>query len=169
MPSEEQIVEIKKQMIGSDLILVTELDEDSPSYLSDYSDGSIFSMCCAPGGRIGDGYRGFAEEGDGSRCMLELCSFALSDQGYIPISDALAAARRGGCRIVRDGAECRFSHKRLGEVRFLSLEKIRATLEDMHEYGFMGISIDLMRTPQNFLMMYNSYFGASPYSCVGNN
>ena len=97
--------------------------------------------------------------------MLELCSFAQSEQGYLPLADAIVAARRGGCKITRRGGDCHFSHRRLGEVSFSSLEKIKTTLEDMHEYGFMGVSIDIMRTPLNYLMMYNAYFGASPYYC----
>ena len=164
--TEEGMLEVKKQMIGSDLILFCELDNNSPKYLTEYCDGGIFSVCDGTDTDEGVQCMKFASEGDSSRCMLELCSFAASDKGYIPVGEAIMAARRGGCKITDVDGECKFLHKRLGEVSYPSLKKIKATLEAIHEYGFMGASVDVMRTPLCYLMLYNSYFGASPYSCM---
>jgi hypothetical protein len=57
---------------------------------------------------------------------------------------------------------CRKGHP----VYYPTLESIKATLDTVHEYGFMGISFDIMRVPLSYLAMYNALFGTSSYTCV---
>ena len=174
--SEEFLLELRKRLLGCDLILITEVSEESPSYLSEYADGSILSF-----GKYGEPKRSFAEgeaaayvryatECEGSKTFVELPCLALAHEGYIPIGEALARARRGGCEIMNDEGSLYsfFEHKRWGGHTFPSLKNIKATLDCVHEYGYMGISFDIMRTPLSHLMMYNALFGTSTYTNIYN-
>ncbi len=166
LPCEDFIMKLRKKLMGSDLILFNEVDEGAPEYLCELADGIIFFGPTALRDKGGFASRaaleGFAIKRESNRCMPELCSFSEGDGGFIPIAEALRIARRGGCRIERDDARglCSFTHKRTGKYVFPSLENIKATLDTVHEYGYMGISYDIARTPLSYLMMYGALFGA---------
>lgn len=172
--SDSFLVELRKSLLGCDLILLTEVEADSPAYACEYADGSILTygkygtpdLSFAEG--EGETYSKFASECEGSKTFIELPSLALCESGYIPVDEALARARRGGCEIGTDKATLlsSFEHKRRGGHIFPSLSNIKATLDAVHEYGYMGISFDIMRTPLPYLMMYNALFGTSTYTSV---
>lgn len=171
-PCEEFLVELRRRLIGSDLILITEVDEGSLSYVAEYADGCIFTCSenegepCGFDEWEGAAYRKFATESESSRCMIELPVFARGERGYMPISEAQTLARRGGCVIepIGDTGELGFVHKKHGKITYPSLKKIIATLDALHEYGYMGISFDIMRTPISYLMAFNALFGTSAYT-----
>ena len=173
---ESFLVELRKRLLGCDLILLTEVSEESPFYLSEYADGSILTV-----GKYsepersyseyeGKAYSKYAGESEGSKTFVELPALASVAGGYIPLSEALSRARRGGCEIQgnADSLYSSFEHKRRGKHSFPSLKNIKATLDCVHEYGYMGISFDIMRTPLSYLMMYNALFGTSTYTNIYN-
>jgi hypothetical protein len=90
--------------------------------------------------------------------MPELCCYAECDGRLLPIKEALGIARRGGCRIEYDPERgiCSFEHKKSGKFVFPSLENIKATLEALYEYGYMGLSFDIANIPSSFLMMISA-------------
>ncbi|MBQ2875731.1 MAG: LysM peptidoglycan-binding domain-containing protein [Clostridia bacterium] len=158
-PGEELLMKLRRKMIGSDLILFTELTGSSEAYLSELADGSVLASPDSGDG-CADALHSFATRCESNRCLPELPCFALCGESYIPTADALLLARRGGYAIDRADGKCRFIHKRNGEYIFPSLESIKATLEAVHEYGYMGISYDISRVPTAYLMMFEALFGS---------
>jgi len=159
----ELLLEIKKQMIGSDLILITECEPDSPPCLSEFSDGSVLSFYKENLAAFDDAekraYSNFATRSEGAKTFIDLPCLATAEGGYIAYDEALNLAR-GGYAITTDKSSLisYFDHKRRGRITFPSLKNIKATLELISELGFMGISFDIMRTPHSFLAAYNSMY-----------
>ena len=161
------LVELRRLMIGSDLILITEISEDSPRETGEYADGSIISydkyaMEMPPSFPDGEGriFADFACEGESSKTFISLPAMAAWGRGYCTVSDAISTARQYGCKIStdKDSLISHFSSSRRGEVSFCSLENIKAILELVSEYGYMGVSFDIMRTPIQHFLMYSHLF-----------
>ncbi len=169
IPPVELLVDMRKKMIGCDLILITEVTENSPAYMSEYADGSILigANGCSCGYLI-DAYKQYAATKESSRTFVELPCFAATDDKYITVDEAVKRARQHGCPLgyKEDSGNLEFSDKKNGTVSLPSLKIIKATLDTVHEYGFMGISFDIMRVPISYLMMYNSCYGTSTYTSV---
>ncbi len=161
------IVELRGKMIGCDLILISEISEKCSPAINEYSDGSILSYdkytLPAPPSFV-DGerqvYSDFACTGESSKTFISLPSVARWGRGYCSLSDALATARQYGCEIKTDPDTLisSFKSERRGEFFFSSLKNIKATLDLVSEYDFMGISFDIMRAPLTHLLMYNNLF-----------
>ncbi len=165
------LIEMRKRMLGCDLILLTEVDEASPSYMSDLADGSIFSYSGtytdASFENVVRAYEKFANECEGAKTMVELPVFAKCKSGYIPLEDALSTARRRRYKLCHsnDSLTAAFSDGN-DEYRFPTLQNIKATLDKIHEYGFMGGSFDVARTPTPYFAMYNALFHPAIYTAV---
>ncbi len=168
------ILTLRKKMIGCDLILLTEVDENSPDYMSELADGSIYyyNKCgeskpesYESGERRA--YEAFAHGCESAKTMLELPTFAYSDGGYVPLVDVLSLARRRRYEIRTDKSTL-LSDLDAGKRKYVfpSLSNIKATLDAVAEYGFMGVSVDIMRTPIAYLTMYNALFKPAIYTSV---
>ncbi len=171
--SEEYLVELRGKMIGCDLILFTELDKSSPFYLGEYSDGSVICYDIYPAQTYEAGseyefYKKFACDAESSKAFIELPAFASVEGGVIGRDEAVSMARYSSCEIkpVGESSLCAFTHKKRGKVTLPSLKSVKSTLDIIHEYGYMGISFDIMRCPLSYLMMYNSHFGTSTFTTV---
>ena len=160
------LMNLKKQMIGSDLILITECDERSPSVFCDLGDGCVFSyskLCDENIGSFEDcekkAIADFACDAESIKSFIELPSFARCADTFSDIESAKSVARSKNLAITTD-EKARLSSFSDGKKKYLypSLSNIKAVLELLSEYGYMGISFDVMRTPRVFLMMYNSMF-----------
>lgn len=163
----EFIIKLRKRMIGNDLILITEMSEDSPYEMCEYADGCVFS--CSkyasdrPRGfkeceeRI---YSDFALKAESSKTFVDIPSLAVLGDGFIDVGDAIRLARRSGAHIVRDEDTLisEFEHKKQGRCRFTSLKNIKAVLGLANEYGFMGVSFDVMRVTEGILTTYTALF-----------
>ena len=161
---------LRKLMIGCDLILITEIDENSPIEFSEYADGSILyypKYAMSEPLSFEDGEKrvisDFACKGESARAFIDLPSLALSERGYVSIDDANALARRRGYEI-KTNENTLLSHlegRKQGEYRYTSLSGTKALLELAREYDYMGICFDIMRSPLSHLMMYDSMFKTS--------
>ena len=166
----ELLVELRKNMLGCDLILVTEMTRDSHGSLNEYSDASIFEYSDINSGqncsfKDGDGraIADFATTLEGSKSFIGIGSFATSESGYREIRDVIREARSYGRELHRDEETLNMTMRDRGGVSwcFPSLKKIKAVLDLMGEYGFMGMSFDIMRTPHVYLAMYNAMYKAA--------
>lgn len=171
----EFLIELRKRMIGCDLILITEIDESTPTELSDYADGNIFSyskyvLDTPPSFEKGERliFSDFACDAESAKVFIDLPALAKGADGFCSINEALSTARRAGAQIKRDEETllCSFEHRRHGKFTYTSLENIKATLELLNEFGFMGISFDIMRTPLSHLLMYNALFKTATQTSV---
>lgn len=164
------IVELRGKMIGCDLILLTEMDENSPASSCDFADGSIltyakYALDAPPDMKSGElkVYGDFAESAESSKTFVELPSLARRADGFVTIEEARGTARREGATVTTS-ADTLLSEFIDGEgrlYRYASLKNLKSILDAIYEYGFMGVSFDIMRIPENFLMMYNALFKTS--------
>ena len=170
----EFIVNMRKRMMGLDLILITEIDGDSPISFSDYADGSVISyQKYAQSEPLGfeEGEKkilsDFACRGESAKAFVDLPSLARLGEKYASIDDALKEARRTRTKIKNDEKSLLSSFRcRQGEWQYTSLENIKALLSLVGEYDYSGVCFDIMRTPVSHLMMYNAMFKTAYHTSV---
>ena len=175
---EEFLVELRGRMIGSDLILISEVMADSDSSVSDYSDGAILSVDkCADMDSCGESFdeweRGlltdYADNSESTKTFIELPVFANSEGGdFLEIMDATDMARRNHATTTFDKNSLisSFQDKRCGSIIYNSLSGIKKRMDIMSELGYMGISFDIARCPLSYLLMYDSLFKSVGYANV---
>ncbi len=161
---------LRKLMIGCDLILITEINENSPIEFSEYSDGSVMyypKYAMENPTSFEDGERrvigDLACNGESAKIFIDLPSLALGSNGYLTTDEALNLARRRGCEIKTDKNTLLsdFNSRKQGDYRYTSLSGIAAILDLVNEFDYSGISFDIMRTPLSHLTMYDSMFKTS--------
>ena len=161
---------LRKMMIGCDLILLTEINENSPLEFSEYADGSIMyypKYAMENADSFDGGERAvmadFACRGESAKTFIDLPSLARKNNEFYPINDALKLARRSGCTIMHNESTLlsHFRDRKQGEYVYSSLENIKSLLELVGEFDYMGVCFDIMRTPLSHMMMFNSMFKTS--------
>ena len=176
---ESFIIELRRRLIGCDLILFTEAVVGREHGYADYADGCILSydkmtLSDIPNFENGEkaAYTEYSEASESSKTFMDIPSFALTSDGYVDYKEAVRAAAKLGVHIERDDTTgvCSYSYNgKRGEphtVRFESLNNVKAKLSLLGELGFMGISFDIMRCPTEHLMMYNALFSGICYASV---
>ena len=174
---EEFLVELRSRMIGSDLILISEILPDSDRSIADYSDGAIlsFDRCADADNHMsfndweGAILQDFADNSESTKTFIELPAFANSErQGYIEIADALDIARRHNAvtEIDKNTFISKITNKKHGSIIYNSLSGIKARMDMLADLGYMGISFDIARCPLSYLMMYDSLFKSVGYANV---
>lgn len=169
------LIKLRKLMIGCDLILITEINEDSPTEFSEYADGSVlyypkYSM--ENPHSFDDGERAVLEKlatsCESAKIFVDLPSLARCGKDFVNINSALENARRGKCEILQNKSTLlsHFSDKKQGEYVFPSLSSIEEILKLVGELDYMGICFDIMRTPLNHLMMYSALFKNAYHTSV---
>ena len=80
--------------------------------------------------------------------------------------EAIDLARKNGAEISTDQISkiSHFNDKTHGRISFASLENIKAVLNLIEEYGYMGIAFDIDKTPLSHLLMYNACFRTAAYT-----
>ena len=163
----EFIVKLRKAMIGCDLILITEVDEEIPGYICDLSDGNVFSYPkyeISPETPFSEGefkkYSDYAKEAESAKTFIDIPCLAKIGGDFITVEDALSLARECGAEIVTDGETLvsHFDHKTRGGCKFQGLESVKRTFDLIDDLGFMGASFDVSRTPISYFLMYNTLF-----------
>lgn len=170
----EFIVDMRKKMMGLDLILITEVDGDSPISFSDYADGSVISYpkyAESEPHSFDEGEKrilsDFACRGESAKAFVDLPALARLGEKYASVDDAIKEARRTGAKIKNDEKSLLSSFWcRQGEWRYTSLENIKALLGLVGEYDYSGVCFDIMRTPVSHLMMYNAMFKTTYHTSV---
>jgi len=153
----EFIVNLRGSMIGNELILITELDGKEKRAAADYSDGCVLENDPAePIDSFKKKLGEFADSGESIKTFVELPSFGRQREDYIPITEARELGRKSGVILPLDHTSSLvfFEHKRKGRIIYPSLKYIKAILDQINEFSYMGISFDIMRTPCTFLYMF---------------
>ena len=159
------LLEMRKRMIGCDLILVTEMSEGSDGCANEYADATVLD--CMPY----EGYNerdtiatleDFATRLESSKTLVSLPTYAVCGDEYVEIRELLREARRRGGEVEVDGTKGVACLSMRGKKWYYpSLESTKAILNAVGEYGFMGVSFDCMRVPQAHLAMYNATYKSS--------
>lgn len=172
---EKFILELRRCMIGSGLILFCEAVCERDHRYADLADGCVLSCGVPEGDRRGYERREFeryAAESESSKTFMDITSFAMIDGEYADCSEAVRRAAKVGAEISYDPVRgvCGYSyHGRGGEVvsvEFESLENIKAKLELLGELGYMGIGFDVGRTPIAHLAAYSALFSGICYTSI---
>ncbi len=175
---EEFLVELRGRMIGSDLILISEVLAYSDSAISDYSDGAILSIDkCADIKNCKESFEkwekayltDYADNSESTKTFIELPVFANSERGdFIEVADAIDLARRNNATTIFDEKSLisHFVDKKRGSIGYNSLTNIKARMDMLAELGYMGISFDIARCPLPYLLMYDSLFKSVGYANV---
>ena len=162
----EFLVEFRKRMIGSELILFTEIDELSDPNVAEYADGSILTYDKLSEAKIPsceDGEKrvlsSFATDAESAKIFIDVSSLATDGEKYMSMGEALNIARNNKLKIETDELRgiSKFKYKSK-LVRYISLGSIIKRLTLLSELGYMGISFDIMRVPLSYLMIYNAMF-----------
>lgn len=167
------LCELRRAMIGCDLILITEIDENTDTDVSELSDGSIFfypkyafekQESFLMGER--ECYANHACLSIGAKTFIDISALAKCSSGFITIEEAISSARKHKKAIEKDKETliCSFEDKNLGRCSFLSLEGVNETYKIIDELGFMGASFDISRTPITHLLMYNALFKSATHT-----
>ena len=170
----EFLIKMRKRLIGSGLILITEINEKSSVDFTDYSDGSVlcypkFAMIGAPSFDMGERavLSDFASRGESAKAFIDLPSLAKSKESYLGVEDMIKLARERAGEIIHDDERMIARAKIKGEEYvFAPLSNIKAILDLVYEYGYMGISFDIMRTPMPYLYMYGAMFSTMAYNGI---
>lgn len=163
----EFLMILRKQMIGCDLILITEADENTPYEFCEYADGGmIYYPKYAMGNAksFSDGERSmladFACNCESAKTFVDIPALAMLGDNCIPILEANESARSHRCTIScnENTLLSHFNDRKQGECRYLSLRGLNELYELVQEFDFMGVCFDIMRTPLSHLLMYNAKF-----------
>ena len=171
----EFLINLRRLMIGNDLILITEIDENSPPEFSEFADASViyypkYAMKNPPDFKNGENkiYSDFACNCESARTFIDLPSLVMGSEGFTCIEEGLRKARMCSSKIERNEKTLlsHFHDKKQGEYRFASLRNIEALYKIVKEYDYMGVCFDIMRTPLSYIMMYNALFKTAYHTNV---
>ena len=163
----EFLIELRRAMIGCDLILLTEVDETTPGNICELADGNVLfyhKLIKDDSLSFQDGekscYANYAAYAESAKTFIDIPTLALSAQKFLPVEDAISAARMQKAEIKKDNESliCNFADKKLGRCSFNSLSSVKSTYQLIDEFGYMGASFDISRTPITYLLMYNACF-----------
>ena len=158
------LIELRQKMIGSELILFTELNERTPSCISEVSDGSVLSFCkrahrAAPSFGCSDAavYKKLADEAESSKVFIGIDTFAHGDKSVIGLTELFS--RWEDVKIVTDESALTSCAMLQGEeFKFCSLKNLKAKLDLVYELGYMGVSFDIMSIPREYLLLIYALF-----------
>lgn len=169
------LIDLRKIMIGCDLILITEISPESPMEFCEYADGAVMyypkyaenePLSFDEGER--KIFADFACLGESAKAFIDLPCLGSVSGGYVGISDALSRARRNGCEITHNESTLlsHYRDRKQGEVVFPSMQSIKEIFEIINEFDYMGICFDIMRVPMYQILMYNALFKTSYMNSV---
>lgn len=172
---EEFLLNLRKRMIGSGLILFCEAVCGRDYGYAELADGCVLSCAPPADDRAKNERRAFesyAEEAESSKTFMDITSFAVVGGEYLDYATAVRTAAKVGAEIRHNAGRglCEYRYRgRGGEeiaVEFESLENIKAKLDLVGDLGYMGISFDVGRTPIAHLMAYSALFSGIGYTSI---
>ena len=162
------LLEVRKRLLGCDLILFTNVGADFSPDTADLSDGSVLFS----GGRREIEER-FANESESGKTLVALGCAAVSSESSTDIKTALNLAYRAGSFITKNGRTCEFlfNKYRMGQKRecrmeFPSLAGISEQMRECAELGYMGFAFDISTVPTAYLCMISACFSRADYSLL---
>ena len=170
----EFLMKMRKELLGCDLILLCEVGECERYDFTDYSDGSVvcypkYAMKNKKSFEEGERrfFSDFASRAESAKSFIDLPTLAVSDGGFHTIDSVIREARAHSAAIVHDD-ELRLASVELSDGRYTysPLSNIKAILDAVYEYGYMGISFDIMRIPMPYLYAYGAMFSTMAYSGI---
>ncbi len=175
------LFEIKKQLLGMDMLLFQESEVERREEYVDAADAviALYEKCHKkeiPSFEDGeqDLMQNFSACLEAGKTFLELSAFGYDEEKALTMEQILKIAIKYGAEIKNDDkkmiSSIDYAFYKNGEkkpmcINFESLENIKAKLGLMHEFGFMGAAVDVGRVPISYIMMLYNLFAAveQPY------
>ena len=168
------LIEVKKQLLGMDMLVFAEVDANAPKADADAADGIILMYEKLYGESIPDFENGeketvkkHADHFEPGKSFLELSAFGYDGKKPICRDKILKTAIKHGAEIKHDDKKMisfldykqfKDEKRKVTRISFESLENIKAKLELIHEFGFMGAMVDVERIPISHVMMLYTMF-----------
>ena len=168
----EFLLETRKRLIGCNMLLFSEIFDETPTDASEISDGAVLNTRLIPIKNTVEYMRRFSEKAESSKVFVRgITGTTLSDRS-LSAEEIKELCYRSGKEILTDeGLVSYFDHIRYrvgkGEtirLSFPSLRYTKAKLEALYELGFMGIAYDIDSVPISNLTTFNSMFARADYS-----
>ena len=168
----EFLLEMRKRLIGCNMILFTEVFSDTPTDASEICDGGTLDVDLLPLSDALAFIKSFSERAESSKVFVRGISGMNTPDGFVSIGEIKETCYRSGKALTTDGGLIsHFDHVRyrigMGEeirLSFPSLRYTKAKLEALYELGFMGIAYDIDTVPISNLTTFNSMFARADYS-----
>ena len=172
------ILEMRRALMESDLLLFAEGDAECNTSYMEYADAGILTYDKIHKKDIptfADGEEAtltaFSESGESSRTFLEIPSFAYTSGKHIDKSEAMKITdrKRGeiSCDDDRKIAVTRYGKNKSKEIIYESLTNTKAKLNLISELGFMGVCFDIGRVCLCDLMMMSTMFEVITHPIIG--
>ena len=168
----EFLLEIRKRLIGCNMILFTEIFTGTPRDASEICDGGVLESELIPIDEEKEYIKDFSDKAESSKVFIKLKSGSAFSDGFISADEIKELCYRSGKELITsDDLISHFEYVRYktgkGEemcLSFPSLRYIKAKLEALCELGFMGMACDIDSVPISNLTMFNSLFARADYS-----
>lgn len=168
----EFLLEMRKRLIGCNMILFTEVFSSTPTDASEICDGGTLDVGLMALSDTLSVLKRFCENAESSKIFVRGITGATTPEGFISIGEIKELCYRSGKAITTDeDLVSHFDHVRYrigrGEdirLSFPSLRYTKAKLEALYELGFMGIAYDIDSVPISNLTTFNSMFARADYS-----
>ena len=169
----EFLLELRKRLIGCNMILFTEIYETTPHDASEICDGGVLNIPLCELSKAGEIMKSFSKNAESSKVFVKIVTASEMPDRSISADEIKELCYRSG-KVLTTDEKTQISYfdyikYRIGkgeEIRlsFPSLRYIKAKLEALCELGFMGIACDIDTTPLSNLTMFNSMFARADYS-----
>ncbi len=177
------LIDIKKKLLGMDMLLFQEVEAEGCADYPDAADGivALYEKChkkdipCFANGER-EILESFAAQMEAGKSFLELSAFGYDEEKALTMEQIQKIAIKYKAEINFDSEKMisfldytlyKNGEKKLLRIHFEALENIKAKLELMHEFGFMGAAVDVGRVPISYVMMLYVMFARVESSHVG--
>ena len=166
------LLNVRKKFLGCDLLLFTELFEDTPGDAADISDGAIFNTGIKDIRAVRGSLQKIATATESSKIFVSVYTDTSLNGKVISFKDARGIGSGRFSSVSTDNESListvpvhRIENGRrvTDSISFPSLKYTKAKLEELSELGFMGISIDLRCHDNTRLCMFNAAFRRADY------
>ncbi len=169
----EFLFEARKRFIGCDLLLFSEIFQNTPRDASEISDGAVLNICGKSLRSSEDELRSFSKEAESSKVFVNLPSPISSNDTEISVKEAKELCYRSGLNLSTDKetflTSFTYTRYRVGEgekinIKFPSLSYIKGLYERLSERGFIGIALNTDNSPISSAAMFTASFARADYS-----
>ena len=170
---ENIIKELNESMHSIGKMLYIEISQNDNPQLTLLCDGGVITyeklnLEGIPSFKEGEEkyYGSICEIARNERCFIELSSFAYGGGKFVEKDKVIEAASRKGCSYLHDDeglvSKVSIGGRKATEYVFENLANLKAKLELINTFGYMGIAFDLLRVRMSELMMIEATFTSVP-------
>lgn len=171
----EFLLEMRKRLIGCNMILFTEAFSARGAAATEICDGGVFNLELTSLSDAVSAMKDFSARAESSKVFVKLTNGFKADDKPLSADEIKELCYRAGKELYTDGESLISSFEYVkyktgrGEnirLQFPSLRYIKAKLEALCELGFIGIGCDIDSVPLSNLTMFNSLFARADYSLI---